>query len=136
MGRLIKNHWARLIILSAAACELDLLPASFLMSIFTNIHTRPNCCRYRGLLLAQDFLGFRHQDAGSRREAVPHITDHQFGDRNLDDGMGVAAVFHRWLIDPPKSRGPSGLPASGCSLGCLDIPRHERCAVLLGRHGR
>lgn len=23
MGRLIKNHWARLIILSAGACELD-----------------------------------------------------------------------------------------------------------------
>lgn len=25
MGRLIKNHWARLIILSAAACKLDLM---------------------------------------------------------------------------------------------------------------
>lgn len=26
MGRLIKNHWARLIILTAAACEFDLDP--------------------------------------------------------------------------------------------------------------
>lgn len=126
MGRLIKNHWARLIILTAGACELaptsssttwETGPGSPRMHLvvgmpvsrcpivsraLTNEPHRSNMRCRRGFLLAKDLLGFRHQDAGPGREAVPDTANHQFGYRNLDDGVGVAAILHRRLIHPPE----------------------------------
>ena len=64
MGKLIKNHWARLIILTSACCESEELQD--IDTPTANPSTRPTSRRNRRLLLAQILLRFPDQVASAQ----------------------------------------------------------------------
>lgn len=128
MGKLIKNHWARLIILAAGTCMWQF--ASFhhmFHKHLTNTSHRPSRSRTRGLLLAQDLLGFPHKNPRCRRQAGTDTANHQPPLRTLTHRLGVAARFYCRIQLSPQSRGPPGHP-SAYRPGCrAHLPRDKRC---------
>ena len=101
MGRLIKNHWARLITLTAGTCMFLWASGEKTPMPDTNIVYRPNCRGSRGLLLAQDILGLPHENAGSGSQASTCAANHQPLVWHLHGGVGVASGIPGWFEHPP-----------------------------------
>lgn len=130
MGKLIKNHWARLIIMTAAACKWTRFILNMICTELTSYFFRPNCCGHRSLYLAQDLLGFPYDDAGRRCQADTGPPDNQSVARVVHAGSGVASGLYRGLCSAPLARGPAGHPATdGPDLG-ITVPGHEPCHLL------
>ena len=132
MGKLIKNHWARLIVLTAAACSYShlSLPAGP-----TNSKHRSSARLARRLLLAQDLLGFSYQDPRWSREAVPRSSDHQPALRLHDAGLGMAVGIRRRIGNAQKHRGQISRPADDSSGCCVDVPNYQSRPLLHDRTG-
>lgn len=154
MGKLIKNHWARLIMLTAATCmcfHLHTHPPSILSiqaclyisiytlkyTVFTNktSTTRPNRRFHRGLHLAQDLLGLPHPFARRRSQALPRPPDHQPDLRHRHDRPGVAPPLTRRHRHPPIHRTPSCSPPSLRARLPAHVSVYESGLVLSGWHG-
>lgn len=133
MGKLIKNHWARLIILSAAACKLTMTWTD--RSLLT-LSYRSDCGCHRVLLLAQDLLGlpYAHPRWCSK-------TDTGFTNNKSTLGAGhassrMASQLRRRLSSPPLARIPTCHPSSHSTQCCSYLPRHKRRYLLPHRHDR
>src|SRR5579862_1755754 len=98
MGKLIKNHWARLIVLTAAICEFTLLAVAVLRLTYT---CRSSCRCDRGVFLAQNLLGLPHQKSRYGCQTIPCFADNQLDPRPNWLGLGMAAEIHR-RIEPPQ----------------------------------
>lgn len=132
MGKLIKNHWARLIVLTAAICQSPHTPSSV---FYTDSGDRPSGSSDRRLLLAQDLLGFPHEEPRPGSQAAAHPPDHQPDLRHLHVRVGMAARVPRRHGDPSQHRGPADRPPSRCSRGGLAVPGNESRLVLLDCDG-
>ena len=108
MGKLIKNHWARLIILTAAACT-SFLPTPLPHSPLSHQHPltkhplhRPNRRLNLRLLLAETLLGLPDHEPRSRRPTRPDPPDHQPAPRPPRPLLGMAptALHHRRHLHP------------------------------------
>ena len=121
MGRLIKNHWARLIVLTAATCMSSLAGTSreFLLTL-----DRPSSSRHRRLLLAQNLLGFLDENAGSCSEASTDPPNHQPYLWHFHVCLGMAVGIHSRHVDASKHRGETGCSASYGSGFCIIISGH------------
>jgi len=118
MGKLIKNHWARLIVLTAAICRFSSSNPHILsekMRKEKHILTKPrsNSSRHRRILLAQNLLGLPHQKPRHRREAAPHPPNHQPTLWLRHVSLGMAARFHRWNGHASQHRGKTRRAAYG-----------------------
>jgi hypothetical protein len=142
MGRLIKNHWARLIILSAAGCKFAIPTAaviSWWMTELTMINRASRRFRRR-LLLAQDILGFPNKKSQRRRQTDPRPPNHQPHPGFSGSGVGMAVEAVGGLTSAPQHRPPSAdLPAQRAgvrvdvSIGrCGDLLSHRHGGVFLG----
>lgn len=137
MGKLIKNHWARLVILTAAACKSQILPAIPNQPIFTtNTHIRPSRRSPRGLLLAQDLLGLSHKEPRLGCQTLPNPANHQHAPRIPGPDVGVALAIARGHRPAPLNRSTPDRIPSECTLRAPDLPGHELRTVLHHRHGR
>lgn len=145
MGKLIKNHWARLIILTAAACKQPpsyhhaVLHHSVTISIATLemliYFVRPNSCLPRRLLLAQALLGLPHQESRRCRQTFPHTPNHKPLPRLAGYRLGMAPQILRRYNVPQIDRDETGgisaeLP--GCDVA---VSRDESGLVLSDWHG-
>lgn len=129
MGKLIKNHWARLIILTAAICTCIRL------AIKKNIYLqgyRSSCSRHRRFLLAQDLLGFPHQEFGWSSEAHTSPSSYQPYFWNLYVGVGMATGVLGWHCHSPKYRSSFGRITNVSVGGSTSLPRIESSNLLFG----
>jgi hypothetical protein len=133
MGKLIKNHWARLVILTAAACKM--LPSTTQTQNKANTQFRSNSSRAGSLLLAQNLLGLPHQEPRWRREANPRPTSHEFDPRHHRSRMGMATTAARGYWTAPLDRSPVDRLPTECAVCALDLPGHELGTLLHHWHG-
>ena len=106
MGKLIKNHWARLIILTAAACmsSIYLHPSNPHphRQRTKNRKRRPNRRLNQWILLAETLLGLPNHEPRPRRPTHPHPPDPQPAPRPAGPvlGMALTALHHRRHVYP------------------------------------
>ena len=128
MGKLIKNHWARLIVLTAATCK------SFLFCSLpfrkSDISKRPSCCRLPRFLLAQGLLGFSDKEPRRRREACPDPANHKSPLRYPWSRLGMAAFLPLGNGNAPQYGGATGAVSTEQLGGAVIVPEHE-CGTLL-----
>jgi hypothetical protein len=136
MGRLIKNHWARLIVLTAATCEYSHHKSGREAFKITDMTYRSSRCGRRRLILAKDFLGLAHEEPGSRGQAIADTTDHQHHLWLATLRLGMAPQFHFRHCDPPQSGRPTGCSTPGSSGSGIAVPGHQSRHLLHHRnHG-
>ena len=133
MGKLIKNHWGRLIVLTAAICECSLV----LIDDFpTNLHCRSNRGSGARFLLAEDLLGFPYQEPRWGREADTCPPNHQPHPRHRNICMGMAFGTHREDGTTSQHRGTLGcFPDRGFG-GSVAVSGYESCNILYDRNMR
>lgn len=132
MGKLIKNHWARLVILTAAACKQPSIQSP---RPCTNNPSRPNSSSPGILLLAENLLGLPHQESRLGRKTVSHPPNHQPPTRLPRPDMGMAPPAVRRHRPAPLHRGtPDHIPAERTER-TVDIPGHELRPILHHRDG-
>ena len=133
MGKLIKNHWARLIVLTAATCTHSTHSSSISLTLVTNFffsRYRPNRRRDRRLLLAQILLRLAHQELRRRSQADPYSPNNQPRLRSPQFGRGVAFGLLCRHIDPEEHGTAHAVAAADEPGECVIIPRHESCSLL------
>jgi len=135
MGKLIKNHWARLIVLTAAVCmsskNLRLLRIPSRIERFSNKSNRSNSRRNPRILLAKNILGFPHQEPRHRCKASTDSANYKLGLRYHHACLGMAFRSHRWLSNAPQHWGETDCVANGWAGRCLTLPGNEPCNLLL-----
>ena len=111
MGKLIKNHWARLIILTAAACMSPLQHPSTRQPLTFPPH-RPNRRLTLRLLLAQTVLGLPNHEPRPRRPTRPNPPNHQPASRTPGPllGMALTALHRRRHLHPLIQQPPAQPP--------------------------
>jgi hypothetical protein len=132
MGKLIKNHWARLVVLTAAACKSSLYNHDSNVPVL--IYPRPNSCCPRSLLLAQNLLGLSHKKPRWRRQTFPHPANRQRHPRRRRSRLGMAASASRRHWTPPLHRSPLDHLPRLRALRPAPLPRHQLRPVLHRRH--
>lgn len=134
MGKLVKNHWGRLIVMTAATCTLVLKPQSDLEpSSLTNTSHRPNCRKHRRLLLAQTLLRLSNQKPRRRRKTHPDPANPKPRLRNHQSGVRMAPGNPSRHRNPPVHGTPSPLAASRKLIRHPALPRHESGILLCHR---
>lgn len=134
MGRLIKNHWARLVILTASVCMFLRQHPHFSQSAWqrqqSNNKSRPNKQRDSSLYLAQDLLGSMDQKPRRRREASTHSTNLESISGSPRGRMGMAIKISCRLDGASQHRIPIiALPAQ-LDYGCPYLPGYQCCNLL------
>lgn len=131
MGKLIKNHWGRLIVLTAAICGFFLL----LIGDFpTNFPRRSNRSSVARLFLAENLLGFPHQEPRRRREADPRPPNYQSRPWHRNICVGMALGTHCEDGTTSQHRGTlSGLPDCGFG-GGVAVSGYEPSDILYDRN--
>lgn len=135
MGKLIKNHWARLIVLTASICtshilSLRLPPSNSPLTKFPP--NRPNRRRSRRILLAQGILGLSNHQPRPRRPPHPHPANPKpppwYPGPRL--GMALAHLRLRRNSNASEHRSPiGGIPLERAS-GTAVVPRNEPRDIL------
>ena len=106
MGKLIKNHWARLIILTAAACTSSPFPSSSNLHPHhprTNNHNRRSNRRLdQRILLAEALLGLPNHEPRPRRPTRSDPPDPEPAPRPAGPvlGMALTALHYRRHVHP------------------------------------
>jgi hypothetical protein len=131
MGKLIKNHWGRLIIMTAATCTP---PQTSGLKEWANQFCRSNRRSVTRFLLAQDILGLPHQKPRWRRKAVPIPTDHQPRPWHRYTRMGMASrpdhEIQSCCVSASQYRSAlGGVPGSG--IGCGVAVSGDKSSVIL-----
>jgi hypothetical protein len=135
MGKLIKNHWARLVILTAAACKSSRHHHHIFCSIqILTMFFRPTSRCPRSLLLAQNLLGLSHQKPRCGRKALPSPTNHQPDPRRRRARLGMAIASARRHWSAPLHRGPPDCLPALRTVRTAPLPRHKFRPVLHCRH--
>lgn len=158
MGKLIKNHWARLIILTSACCKPSSSQFQFQFQsqslhqsnpsphpsdqpsiIYSKRNqlpnkaptpNRPTSRHPRSLPLAQNLLRLPNQKPRRRRETDPDPASRQRRRRPRLPGLRVAAAMGGGLEPAPQRGGAAAVVAAGVSERRLVVPDDECCAVL------
>lgn len=132
MGKLIKNHWARLIVLTAAICTS---PLSLRFKFTKLTEYRPSSSSNRRLFLAQDILGLPHQEPrwSSKADSRPANSEPNLWPCHV--GMGMATWFPCWHGYPPQYRGTTCGPAYDCSFGGAHLPGDQPGNLLYDWNG-
>jgi hypothetical protein len=131
MGKLIKNHWARLIILTSASCKFNLTPTqSDAPRPTSDNKNRPTSRRPRSLLLAQILLRLPDQKLRRRRQTRPHPASPQRRHRARLPRLRMAAEMGRGLEPTPQHGGTAAVVAAGDFERCAAVPNDECGAVL------
>jgi len=152
MGKLIKNHWARLIVLTAAACkpgenrkkEQQTQPSTSRLILILILIPRPIRRRPLRHLLAQTLLRLPHQNPRPDRQTHPRPPNPQPRRRRHHPRLRMAAPLPRRHDAPPQHRGPCAVFAAREPAGRLAVPGDERgglsfdwvWGVFLGVYGR
>lgn len=131
MGKLIKNHWARLIILTAAACTSSPTPPTPSITQSLTSPNRPNRRLNQRLLLAETLLGLPDHEPRPRRPAHPDPSDHQPPPRSARPLLGMAStpLHHRRHLHPLAQQPPRHL-----HLIQPHIPNHHKPSVRAQAH--
>jgi hypothetical protein len=129
MGKLIKNHWARLIILTSASCKSTSTQLKSAVPTLTRT-TRPTSRRPRSLLLAQILLRLPDQKLRRRRQTRPHPASPQRRHRARLPRLRMAAEMGRGLEPTPQHGGTAAVVAAGDFERCAAVPNDECGAVL------
>ena len=133
MGKLIKNHWARLIILTSACCKQNRLHGIPKRPILTTPTKRPTSRRPRSLLLAQILLRLPDQKLRRSRQTRPHPTSPQRHHRARLPRLRMAAEMGGGLESAPQYGGAAAVVAAGDAERCAVIPDDECGTVLFDR---
>lgn len=131
MGKLIKNHLARLIVMTAAACKKS--SSRFYMPALTR--PRPNRSITTRFLLAKVLLGLPHHKLRLRRKTHPDPANRQPDIRRHRISLGMAAQAIRWDMATPIDRvAVTPTTAPGFDLD-THVSEHECGTVLSNRDG-
>ena len=128
MGKLIKNHWARLIILTSACCESEELQD--IDTPTANPSTRPTSRRNRRLLLAQILLRFPDQELRHRRKTRSDPASHQRRYRTHLSRLRVAIKMGSGDTSTQKHSGEAAVVTTGYLERCAAISNHKRGTLL------
>lgn len=132
MGKLIKNHWARLIVLTAAACKHP--PSNYFHQKTNPSLLRPNCCILGRLLLAENFLGLPDHEPWWRRAPRTHSASYKLALWRFRFGLGISLALARRHRDASQHRGsPRPIPCVQ-SYSVVIIPGHQSRHILSGGH--
>jgi hypothetical protein len=134
MGKLIKNHWARLIILTSACCESQAMQGAHTSK--ADLNTRPTSWRYRRLLLAQVLLRLLDQELRHRSKARPNPTGHQRHRSYHMSRLRVAITMGGGDTPSQKHSGQAAVVTTGHFERCAIIPDHQCGIILLHRMRR
>ena len=117
MGKLIKNHLARLIILTAATCTHS--PShrhhdKMLTSLEPN---RSNCGWYSRILLAQNFLGYVDKGTEPSGHPAPNSSNLQHYSRSVRIVLGIPSAISdpKYCSTPVDCSPPLYLPHLSCA---------------------
>lgn len=133
MGRLIKNHWGRLIILTASACTR---PTQFTAheQALTRFQYRPDRERNRRLYLAQSLLGLHLQEPGRRRRPDPRPPDPQLNNGPRRSSLGMATKATSGIFTTSQHRNPTHhIPTQRSTCGPA-LSGHRPCDILPDRY--
>lgn len=138
MGRLIKNHLARLIVMSAAFCESSPSLIWYTTRLMTDslfLFCRPVCWIYWRLFLAKGLLEL--PDAQSRRRSD---TSTNFADTQPDNEpsglcVGMATEAAGWHDATPQYWIAPGNISPQCAHLRAAVPGRRCCSLLSHRGG-
>jgi len=128
MGKLIKNHWARLIILTSACCKSQAAQEAGILE--TDMSTRPTSRRNRRLLLAQVLLRLPDQELRHGSKACADTAGHQRRCRYHMPCLRVAFKMGGGDTSAQKHSGKAAVVTTGHLERCVIIPDHE-CGTVL-----
>lgn len=133
MGRLIKNHLARLIILTAAACTHSPFPVQVVtIMLLTSLKlSRSSCSWYSRVLLAKDFLGYVDKGTEPSCHAAPNSSNFQHYSRPVRNVLGIPSAIPdpKYFSTPVHCCPPLYLPHFSCA--CSTYLSRDQCSHIL-----
>lgn len=127
MGKLIKNHLARLIVMTAGACKFHVFKICDNSRL---IRSRSNRRSFTRFLLAKVLLGFCHNEFRLRSQASTDTSNHKPALRHTRPRMGMATQEIRRNRFTSIDRSPTSSVPTTLSGSHLDVPKHKCRAVL------